>query len=117
VPLADGMLDLIVCQPAFKNFGAPLRALEEMHRVLRPGGLAVIQDMGRDCPDADIAAQVRTADVRGWNGFMMGRALRSLRRRAYSVAEFRRLAAASAFGGCEIVAAGIGMEVRLQKPA
>ncbi len=115
MPLPDGAFDLIVCQAAFKNFGEPLRALDEMHRVLRPGGLAIVQDMNRDCTDADIAAEVRVAALRGWSGFMMGRALRSLRRRAYSVAEFDRLAAVSAFGACQITAAGIGMEVRLRR--
>lgn len=113
MPLPDGAFDRIVCQAAFKNFGEPLRALDEMHRVLRPGGLAVIQDMNHDCSDADIAAEVRTAELGGWNAFMMGRALRSLRRRAYSAAEFQRLAAASAFGGCELATGEIGMEVRL----
>jgi hypothetical protein len=64
----------------------------------------VIQDMRRDCTGADIADEVRASGVSGWNGFMMGRALGGLRRRACAPAEFRRLAAASAFGACDITA-------------
>src|SRR6201998_492831 len=38
IPLEDGLFDLIVCRAAFKNFSEPLKALNEMHRVLRQGG-------------------------------------------------------------------------------
>lgn len=115
MPLPADAFDLIVCQAAFKNFGQPLRAVDEMHRALRPGGTAVIQDMNRDATAAEIAREVRSSGVRGLAGFMMDRTLRRLRRRAYSPEEFQRLAAASAFGGCEIRTEGIGMEVRLHK--
>src|SRR5215472_7760881 len=50
--LADESFDLIVCQAAFKNFAQPARALEEMYRVLRAGGMAIIQDMSRDASNA-----------------------------------------------------------------
>ena len=48
MPFPDGSFDLIVCQAAFKNFLDPVAALNEMHRVLRPGGTAVIQDLNAD---------------------------------------------------------------------
>ncbi len=35
-----GSFDFIVCQAAFKNFSEPVRALCEMHRVLKPAGKA-----------------------------------------------------------------------------
>ena len=46
--------DFIVCRAAFKNFGDPLGALHEMHRVLRPGGEALIIDMNKDASNAAI---------------------------------------------------------------
>src|SRR5579871_1412421 len=45
MPFDAGAFDFIVCQAAFKNFAEPLRALDEMHRVLRAGGTAVIHDL------------------------------------------------------------------------
>jgi SAM-dependent methyltransferase len=48
MPFASDQFDLIVCQVAFKNFERPLSALNEMHRVLRSGGRAVIEDMSAD---------------------------------------------------------------------
>src|SRR6267143_3796290 len=62
MPFADGSFDLVVCQAAFKNFTLPRTALAEMHRVLRAGGTAVIQDMSRDATHADIGAEVAAID-------------------------------------------------------
>jgi ubiquinone/menaquinone biosynthesis C-methylase UbiE len=38
MPFAENSFDLLVCRAAFKNFSEPVKALHEMHRVLRPGG-------------------------------------------------------------------------------
>ena len=43
MPFDAQSFDLIVCQASFKNFAQPGSALDEMHRVLRRGGTAVIQ--------------------------------------------------------------------------
>jgi len=116
LPFDSESFDLIVCQAAFKNFAQPVRALDEMHRVLRGGGTAVIQDMNREASGAAIDEEVRSAELGRLNAFMMKRSLTMLRRRAYSPAQFERLAAESAFRTCEIRPEGIGMEVRLHKP-
>jgi len=86
-----------------------------MYRVLRDGGTAVIQDMRKDAPDAAIREEVNPMRLNPVNAFMTRRALGMLRRRAYTQEQFERLAAASAFGGCEIETSGIGIEVRLKK--
>lgn len=114
MPFADRSFDLIVCQAAFKNFTQPVRAMDEMHRVLRPGGTAVIQDMRRDASSAAIREEVSGMHVGALSSFMTRGALRMLRRRAYTAAQFESLAAASAFGGAEIETGGIGIEVRLR---
>jgi ubiquinone/menaquinone biosynthesis C-methylase UbiE len=115
MPFAAESFDLVVCQAAFKNFGHPVSALDEIHRVLRGGGSAVIQDMNRNVPGAAIDQEVKGMEAGLLNAFMTKWALLALRRRAYSRAEFERLAAQSAFGTCDVHAEGIGLEVRLKK--
>jgi len=115
MPFAEGSFDLIICQAAFKNFSRPGQAIDEMYRVLRDGGTAVIQDMWKDASDATIREEVNPMRLNTVNAFMTRRALGMLRRRAYTKEQFESLAAVSAFGGCEIETSGIGMEVRLKK--
>lgn len=115
MPFEAESFDLIVCQAAFKNFAQPVSALNEMHRVLRGGGTAVIQDMSRDASGADIDTEVKSAELGRLNGFMTRCTLRMLRRRAYSPAQFERLVAESAFRTSDIQTEGIGLEVRLKK--
>lgn len=106
MPFEADSFDLIVCQAAFKNFPEPVKALDEMYRVLRAGGTAVIQDMSRNASDADIDREVAGMDLSRANVFMTKRTLTMLRRRAHSPARFERLAAESAFGTCEVRAEG-----------
>jgi ubiquinone/menaquinone biosynthesis C-methylase UbiE len=115
MPFADESFDLVVCQAAFKNFRRPVRALDEMHRVLRPGGLAVIQDLRRDASAADIGQEVRSQGLGLWNGFVTRRVLAGLRNRAYSTVQFERLVAESSFATGAIETDGIELEVRLRK--
>jgi ubiquinone/menaquinone biosynthesis C-methylase UbiE len=115
MPFEAESFDLIVCQAAFKNFMHPASALDEMHRVLRSGGTAVIQDMHSDASHADIEQEVQKMRLGWWSTFSTKATLEMLRRRAYSPARFERLAAASPFMTCEISTEGIGLEVRLTK--
>jgi ubiquinone/menaquinone biosynthesis C-methylase UbiE len=48
LPYPANVFDFIVCRAAFKNFTHPLAALDEMHRVLKPGGTALIIDLRKD---------------------------------------------------------------------
>ena len=113
MPFEAGSFDLVVCQAAFKNFLDPVKALDEMHRVLRPGGTAVIQDLNHDSTAADIAGEVAKMRLSPVNALVTRFALRWLRRRARTAERFRSLASASTFGRCEITTDGIGLEVRL----
>jgi ubiquinone/menaquinone biosynthesis C-methylase UbiE len=115
MPFEAESFDVIVCQAAFKNFIHPASALDEMHRVLRSGGTAVIQDMSSDASHADIEEEVRKMRLGWWSTFTTRATLEMLRRRAYSPARFERLVAASPFRTCEVKRDGIGLEVRLQK--
>ena len=115
MPFAAESFDLVVCQAAFKNFTLPKSALTEMHRVLRRGGTAVIQDMSSHATHADIDGEVRAMELGPVMKFTNKATLEMLRRRAYDPAQFERLASESPFGKCEIGTAGIGLEVRLRK--
>lgn len=116
MPFESGSFDLIICQAAFKNFAEPLRALDEMHRVLRAGGTAVIEDLNRDASNGEIAQGVRGQRLSGFNAFLTRFVLRTmLRRRAYTPAQLRDLVRESAFRTGDIRTQGIGVEVRLQK--
>jgi ubiquinone/menaquinone biosynthesis C-methylase UbiE len=58
LPFADRSFDRVVCQAAFKNFADPVGALNEMHRVLAPGGRASIYDLRKEASYADVDAEV-----------------------------------------------------------
>ncbi|SCG65837.1 class I SAM-dependent methyltransferase [Micromonospora humi] len=116
LPFPANTFDLVVCQAAFKNFVRPVRALDEMHRVLRPGGRAVIHDLRSDISAADIAREVAGMGLGRLDALWTRSALRMLRRRAVTADTFARLAGASAFGGAEVDRdGGIGLEVRLTR--
>jgi ubiquinone/menaquinone biosynthesis C-methylase UbiE len=44
MPYGDGQFDIVTCRFAFHHFPAPLRVLQEMRRVCRPGGRIVVAD-------------------------------------------------------------------------
>jgi ubiquinone/menaquinone biosynthesis C-methylase UbiE len=115
MPFQSGTFDLVVCQAAFKNFTQPGNALAEMHRVLRTGGTAVIEDMSSDASHADIEAEVSKMELGRVATFTTKGTLEMLRRRAYSPARFESLVAKSPFQTCVIRTEGIGLEVRLVK--
>lgn len=115
MPFADETFDMVICQAAFKNFSRPLEAINEMYRVLRSGGTAVIQDMWREASNATIREEVGRMQLGPLNAFMARQSLLALRRRSYTKGQIENLARESSFGKCEIVIGGIGMEIRLKK--
>jgi ubiquinone/menaquinone biosynthesis C-methylase UbiE len=116
MPFADGSFDYVVCMAAFKNFGDPVGAINEMHRVLKPGGTASIYDLRKDVAQADIAAEVRNMQLSTWNAFLTRFIFRfGLLRAAYTREQLHGMAAESRFGGGEILIDGIGFELRLSR--
>jgi len=115
MPFPDGTFDVVVCQAAFKNFSRPGTALEEMYRVLRPGGTAIIEDLRRDASNAAIREEVAAMRLSRWGAFWTRLILRRLRTRALTPDGFRRLAAASRFRGATVSVSRVGLEVRMTK--
>jgi ubiquinone/menaquinone biosynthesis C-methylase UbiE len=108
--------DLVYCRAAFKNFSDPAQALEEMHRVLRPGGIALIQDLRPDATHEAIADTVRGLKLDRINSAITGWTFKHmLVKRAHSRQRLEAMAAASSFKACEIVESPIAYEVVLWK--
>lgn len=116
LPFGDDSFDYVVCMAAFKNFTNPLGALNEMYRVLTPGGEASIYDLRKDASLEEIDRGVRDLQLSRWNAWLTRLIFRyGLLRAAYTREQLERLAAESRFGRCEITARGIELELRLTR--
>ena len=114
IPLEDGVFDLIVCRAAFKNFSEPLKALNEMHRVLKPGGKAIIIDLRKDASWDEIVAYVDALHISRTSTWMTKFTFKHmLLKRAYTEEQMTGLVAGSDFKSCEIIKSSISMEVKL----
>jgi ubiquinone/menaquinone biosynthesis C-methylase UbiE len=116
MPFDSSSFDFIYCRAAFKNFSEPIAALDEMYRVLKPGGKAVIVDLRKDTPIGEINSAVDQMRL-GWINSRLTKWIfkHVLLKRAYPQDEFRRMVAQTPFGTCRIKTASIGMEVTLSK--
>lgn len=118
MPFADASFDFAVCTAAFKNFTDPLGALDEIHRVLRPGGAASIVDLRRDAPLASIEEEVRGMNLSRLDAALTRWTFRLLLlRNACSREAIEELARRSRFRGGDVVEQGIGFDLRLLKLA
>jgi ubiquinone/menaquinone biosynthesis C-methylase UbiE len=117
MPYPDGSFDVIVCRAAFKNFSDPLGALDEMHRVLAPGGRASIFDLRKEATREEIDVEVDGMRLSRVNAFLTRFIFRTtLLKNAYAKDALERLVAESRFGQGEVHQDGIGFELRLTKP-
>lgn len=117
MPFADGAFDFVVCQAAFKSFSDPRGALDEIYRVLAPGGVASIQDLRKEASPQEIAAYVARKRLSRLDALWTRLVFRTLlSRNAYGEDALRQLAAQSRFGGGELTRDGIGFELRLVRP-
>jgi len=90
--------DFIACRAAFKNFAEPTLALAEMHRVLRPGGTALIMDLRGDPDSGAIDSYVQGLGLNWMDSLLMKLMFKySLVKRAYSQRQITRMAAESPF--------------------
>lgn len=116
MPYADESFDFVVCRAAFKNFADPVGALNEVHRVLKPGGKASVFDLRAESSRDEIEALVRGMNLSALNSFWTRMTFRFfLLKNAYSEEAIKVVAAQSRFGRCELVQTGVEFELRLQK--
>jgi ubiquinone/menaquinone biosynthesis C-methylase UbiE len=50
LPFEENIFDIVVCKDSLHHFQEPGKALKDMFRVLKPGGILYIQDLRRDVP-------------------------------------------------------------------
>ena len=116
VPYESDLFDFIVCRAAFKNFSNPARALNEMYRVLKCGGTALIIDLRRDAPKETIDQYVDTIGLNWWDSFLTKWTFElMLKRRAYLKNEITDLVSQTPFEHLAIEETAMGMEIRLRK--
>lgn len=117
IPFPDSSFDFIYCSAAFKNFTEPVKALEEMYRVLLPGGEALIEDLRKDASLDEINSYVKQSGRTWFDAWMTKLAFRSmLLKRAYTKSDFQQMARQTRFGACDVTVSSIGLQVCLTKP-
>jgi ubiquinone/menaquinone biosynthesis C-methylase UbiE len=116
MPFADETFDFTFCQAAFKNFSAPVQAIAEMYRVLRPGGVAVISDLRSDASPEGIEREVKGMGLNRINEAMVRWTFKNmLLKSAYRIADIESMIARTPFGKGHIDINDIGFQAWLKK--
>jgi ubiquinone/menaquinone biosynthesis C-methylase UbiE len=110
------MFDFIICTAAFKNFKEPLKALNQMYRVLTSGGIALIIDMNRNVSNQQIEIYTQNMAAKRIDKLFMRLIFKYfLRNGAYTKEEFINLISKTAFNKYDIKEEGIGFYIYLRK--
>ena len=116
LPFTADSFDFLVCRAAFKNFARPVQALHEMHRVLKPGGRALIIDLRRNAPVDEISREVDRMGLSTMNRVVTKLTFRfMLLKSAYAREHFEQMLAHTPFRTRQINEGGIGFEIWLTK--
>jgi len=116
MPFGADRFDFLICRAAFKNFGEPVRALQEMRRVLKPGGRGLIIDLRKDASRADIDRSVNAMGLSAVNRMVTKQIFRHfLLRTAYTKEQFQMMLDQANFVKAEIQEGDIGFEIWLTK--
>jgi ubiquinone/menaquinone biosynthesis C-methylase UbiE len=116
MPFASESFEFVVCRAAFKNFAEPVAALDEIYRVLRPGGQASIYDLRKDASPREIDREIERMRLSPINAMLTRWIFRvALLRAAYTRDKLETVVARSRFGRGDIVVDGIGFELQLSR--
>jgi ubiquinone/menaquinone biosynthesis C-methylase UbiE len=116
IPFPDNTFDFVICTAAFKNFKDPVGALNEMYRVLMPGGTALIVDMNRNASDQQINEYTENTGAKGMDRLLMKLMFKYfLRNGAYTKDEFITLISRTTFKEFDIKEEAIGFYIYLAK--
>ena len=116
LPIQDSSYDFLLCRAAFKNFGQPVRALQEMCRVLKPSGKALIIDLKGNASPEEISREVDGMRLKWMNRILTKLAFRTmLLKRAYTKEQFQQMLAETSFKSVDIQESNIGLEISMIK--
>jgi len=116
LPCEDNFFNFVVCSAAFKNFKDPIKALCEMHRVLKKDGVALIIDMNFNATSEDIDNEVKKTGMKGFDKYFVKFAFKTfLKQGAYTKEGFELLLKETHFNRYEIKQEGISLYVYLYK--
>ena len=116
MPFANESFDFVLCRAAFKNFNQPLRALQEMERVLDTGGRAMIIDLRGDASRESVNQAVNEMHLGPVNRLLTKGAFHfMLLKRAYTKRDFEQFLSVTKFGKTEIHESRTGFELVLRK--
>jgi ubiquinone/menaquinone biosynthesis C-methylase UbiE len=111
----DTSFDFIFCSWAIKNFREPQKVLNEMYRVLKPGGTALIIDLNHDAASQEWNKYSSSLGLKGMTALFMKLAFRIQRSGAYSKSKFVELIRSTPFQKVEIQEEGINLYVYLSR--
>lgn len=116
MPFPKETFDFLLCRAAFKNFADPVGALQEMCRVLKPGGRGLLIDLSRDARPDEVSRAIDEMGLTRVNRLLTKLTFKAfLIRTAYSRAEFEQMLAQTEFRKTEIVSDGMGFEITMTK--
>jgi ubiquinone/menaquinone biosynthesis C-methylase UbiE len=116
MPLQKDSFDFLLCRAAFKNFADPVGALQEMCRVLRPGGRGLIIDLKRNASPETISHHVDGMGLSWFNRIMTKMAFKGmLLKSAYLRQEFEQMLAQTKFSSVAIDEGEMGLEIAMTK--
>lgn len=115
MPFEENSFDFIICSAAFKNFKEPVKALQEMYRVLKKGGIVLIIDMRGDATKKEIREEAINLSKSGFERMFMIRIFKSLCKYAYTKTEMEEMIKQTPFIKNEIKESSISFYAYLYK--
>ncbi|HUH95737.1 MAG TPA: class I SAM-dependent methyltransferase [Anaerolineales bacterium] len=112
LPFPENEFNFIICVLAFKNFKEPLKALQEMHRVLKPGATALIMDLNREASMQATKAVAENMGLTGTKAYIAGAIQRQ---GAYSRKQFETFISQTEFRESVIQDTDLGFSIYLNK--